>query len=125
MYFFYFSDAEKAIEFLSKQKEKVKANHDAQVLCLTAIGNLKLSEKKLKETKVRCSHQNTCKKLGLSSQMLAMVETFSTGNSNFLAISQEIIEEVNALLENIDGITTVHARFYDLSSGYDKVRLLH
>ena len=55
---FFISDAEKAIEFLSKQKEKVKANHDAQVLCLTAIGNLKLSEKKLKETKVRCSHQN-------------------------------------------------------------------
>ncbi|CAB4036714.1 26S proteasome non-ATPase regulatory subunit 13, partial [Paramuricea clavata] len=32
----------------------------------------------------------------------------------------EIIEEVNTLLDNIDGITTVHARFYDLSSGYDK-----
>ncbi|XP_028397288.1 26S proteasome non-ATPase regulatory subunit 13-like [Dendronephthya gigantea] len=76
-------DPERAIEFLNQQKEKVKASHDAQVLCLTAIGNLKLSEKKLKETK-------------------------------------EIIEEVNTLLENIQGITTVHARFYDLSSGYDK-----
>ena len=38
-----------------------------------------------------------------------------------LTFFQEIIEEVNALLENIEGITTVHARFYDLSSGYDKV----
>ena len=76
-------DPQKAIDFLNKQKEKVKANNDAQVLCLTAIGNLKLSERNLKETK-------------------------------------EIIEEVNKLLENIDGITTVHARFYDLSSGYDK-----
>ena len=76
-------DPEKAIDFLNRQKEKVKANNDAQVLCLTAIGNLKLSERNLKETK-------------------------------------EIIEEVNKLLENIDGITTVHARFYDLSSGYDK-----
>lgn len=76
-------DPEKAIEFLTKQKEKVKANNEAQVLCLTAIGNLKLTEKKLQETKV-------------------------------------IVEEVNGLLENIEGITTVHARFYNLSSGYDK-----
>ena len=38
---------------------KVKASHDAQVLCLTAIGNLKLTEKKLKETKVSGSlHYN-------------------------------------------------------------------
>lgn len=76
-------DPEKAIEFLTIQKEKVKGSNDAQVLCLTAIGNLKLTEKKLKETKA-------------------------------------IIEEVNGLLENIEGITTVHARFYHLSSSYDQ-----
>ena len=31
---------------------QVKGSKDAQILCLTAIGNLKLTEKKLKETKV-------------------------------------------------------------------------
>ena len=35
---------------------QVKASNDAQVLCLTAIGNLKLTEKNLKETKVSYSH---------------------------------------------------------------------
>ncbi|XP_046845434.1 26S proteasome non-ATPase regulatory subunit 13-like [Xenia sp. Carnegie-2017] len=43
-----------------------------------------------------------------------------TYNSGLLE-KKDIIEEVNTLLENIEGITTVHAQFYDLSSGYDKL----
>ncbi|KXJ14016.1 26S proteasome non-ATPase regulatory subunit 13 [Exaiptasia diaphana] len=44
-------DPEKAIQFLEKQREKVKNVLEADILCLTAIGNIRLAENKLDETK--------------------------------------------------------------------------
>lgn len=35
--------------------------------------------------------------------------------------SQEIIEEAKGLLDMVVGVSTVHAKFYDLSSGYHQV----
>ena len=34
---------------------------------------------------------------------------------------QTIVEQARAVLETIDGVTTVHGRFYELCSNYHKV----
>ena len=36
-------------------------------------------------------------------------------------LHQQIMEEVNGLLEAVDGVTAVHARYYDLCSNFHKV----
>lgn len=34
---------------------------------------------------------------------------------------QTVVEEAGQLLESLDGVTAVHAQFYDLSSSFHKV----
>lgn len=46
-----FRDAKKALEFLEILKEKVKESNEAQVLCLSAMGNIKLMQHEHVETK--------------------------------------------------------------------------
>ncbi|XP_014787453.1 26S proteasome non-ATPase regulatory subunit 13 [Octopus bimaculoides] len=75
------SDANQAVEFLEKIKEKIKSNEEAKILVLTTIATLKLKSDKLEDTK-------------------------------------KIIEEARELLEGLDGVTSVHGRFYNLSSSY-------
>lgn len=41
--------------------------------------------------------------------------------ANKLDETKEVIKKAETLLEALDGITTVHARFYDLSSNYSKI----
>jgi len=77
-------DPEQAIKFLSETKEKVASDTEAQVLCLTATGNVKLQQKNLDETK-------------------------------------SIIATAREILDGIDGVTSVHGRFYDLCSNYHKI----
>lgn len=73
-----------AVEFLEREKEKIKNEVEAQVLCMTAIGNIKLQQGKMEETK-------------------------------------SIVEQARAILETIDGVSSVHGRFYELCSNYHKI----
>jgi len=73
-----------AVEFLEREKEKIKNDVEAQVLCMTAIGNIKLQQGKMEETK-------------------------------------SIVEQARAILETIDGVSSVHGRFYELCSNYHKI----
>lgn len=78
------SDYEEAIAYLIKMKEKVKANEEAQILCMTCTAMMKLKKNDLEGTKV-------------------------------------LVTEAQEKLDGIDGVTTVHSRFYDLSSNYYKL----
>jgi len=78
------ADPKQAVDFLEKIREKVKANDEAKILCMTNIANIKLRGRDLDGTKV-------------------------------------IVEECHAMLESMDGISTVHSRFYELSSNYHKL----
>lgn len=73
-----------AIEFLEREKEKIKNDVEAEVLCMTAIGNIKLQQSNMEETKA-------------------------------------LVEQARGMLETIDGVTTVHGRFYELCSNYHKI----
>lgn len=75
-------DPNEAIEFLQKIQEKVKANTEAVILCMTLTGQMKLSQLK---------------------------DVDGTKKS---------IEETEVLLDTLDGVTSVHGRFYALSSDY-------
>ncbi|KAL9984813.1 hypothetical protein ACROYT_G007148 [Oculina patagonica] len=77
-------EPETAIEFLEREKEKIKNDIEAEVLCMTAIGNIKLQQSNMEETKV-------------------------------------LVEQARGMLETIDGVTTVHGRFYELCSNYHKI----
>ncbi|XP_031556856.1 26S proteasome non-ATPase regulatory subunit 13-like, partial [Actinia tenebrosa] len=79
-----YSDPDKAVEFLEKQREKVKNVLEADILCLTSIGNIRLEEKKMNETKT-------------------------------------VIAQAREMLDTIDGVTTVHDRFYKLCSNFHKI----
>ena len=39
----------------------------------------------------------------------------------WFCLLQKIIEETRELLESLDGVTTVHSRFYNLSSSYQHI----
>lgn len=78
------TDANTAITFLEKTKEKVKSSDEAVILCKTTIGSLKLDISDLPATK-------------------------------------KLIEEVEEMLNNLPGVTSVHGRFYDLSSKYYRI----
>lgn len=78
------TDANTAISFLEKTKEKVKSSDEAVILCKTTIGSLKLDISDLPATK-------------------------------------KIIEDVDEMLNNLPGVTSVHGRFYDLSSKYYRI----
>jgi len=78
------SNAQEAVAFMEKIKDKVKATDAAHVLCLTAIGNIHLQERDMETIK-------------------------------------KIRSEAETLLENLDGVTAVHGRFYELSSNYHKL----
>lgn len=41
--------------------------------------------------------------------------------TSFLFVFQKIIEEVEEILNNLPGVTSVHGRFYDLSSKYYRI----
>ncbi|XP_066922807.1 26S proteasome non-ATPase regulatory subunit 13-like [Clytia hemisphaerica] len=41
--------------------------------------------------------------------------------ANKLDLTKEAIKSAETLLDTLDGVTTVHARFYDLSSNYSKI----
>ncbi|XP_020601968.1 26S proteasome non-ATPase regulatory subunit 13-like [Orbicella faveolata] len=77
-------EPETAIEFLEREKEKIKNDIEAEVLCMTAIGNIKLQQSNMEETKA-------------------------------------LVEQARGMLETIDGVTTVHGRFYELCSNYHKI----
>ncbi|KAJ7379184.1 26S proteasome non-ATPase regulatory subunit 13 [Desmophyllum pertusum] len=77
-------EPETAIEFLEKEKEKIKNDVEAEVLCMTAIGNIKLQQSNMEDTKT-------------------------------------LVEQARVILETIDGVTTVHGRFYELCSNYHKI----
>ncbi|EDO50049.1 predicted protein [Nematostella vectensis] len=79
-----FDDPENAVEFLDKQREKVKSDQEAEILCLTAIGIIRLKQNKLDETKT-------------------------------------IIAEAREMLDTIDGVTTVHSRFYKLCANFHQI----
>lgn len=79
-----YTDAEEALAFLTKVKDKVKSSVEATILCLTAIGNIHLVSGSKKETK-------------------------------------DIIEECEQLINSLHGVTTVHSRFYELSSNFHQV----
>ncbi|XP_002734515.1 26S proteasome non-ATPase regulatory subunit 13-like [Saccoglossus kowalevskii] len=81
-------DPDESVAFLEKIKEKVKANEEAVILCMTAMAIIKLRTGKLEECKV-------------------------------------IVLEAGKLLENIDGVTTVHSRYYDVTSNCHKLMGSH
>ena len=74
-------DPKEALELLEKIRERVKISDEASVLCMTAMGVIKLRENDLDGTKA-------------------------------------IIKQAQEVLDTLDGVTTVHGRFYDLSSNY-------
>lgn len=76
-----FQDGPAAINFLTKLKEKVKHEPEAQILINTAIGAIHLEAKNLDQAK-------------------------------------KFVEDTEVELNEIDGVTSVHARFYELSSNY-------
>lgn len=76
-----FQDSAIAINFLTKLREKVKHEMEAQVLISTAIGAIYLEQKNLDQAK-------------------------------------KFVEETDGQLNQIDGVTSVHARFYELASNY-------
>ncbi|XP_064607948.1 26S proteasome non-ATPase regulatory subunit 13-like [Liolophura sinensis] len=78
------TDPKQAVEFLEKIQEKVKANDEAKILCLTTIANIRLRQKELESTKA-------------------------------------LAEEARTILDGLDGVTSVHGRFYELSSNYHKM----
>nr|XP_002131243.1 26S proteasome non-ATPase regulatory subunit 13-like [Ciona intestinalis] len=83
-----FSDSAEALAFLEKIKEKSKANLEAKLLCLTAIGNIHL-----------------------------------LGN-NFEA-TKKVMEECEAILGDLTGISSVHGRYYELCSNYHQILSHH
>ncbi len=50
-----------------------------------------------------------------------MLEIFLEHNSAHLFVFQSLVDECKATLENIYGVTSVHGRFYELSSNYHKL----
>jgi 26S proteasome regulatory subunit N9 len=74
-----------ALAFIQSIQEKVKTDVESRVLCMVAIGDIKL------------------KSLGAVDDVKALVE------------------EGGELMDTIDGITSVHARYYDLCGEYNKV----
>lgn len=77
-------DPKDSIEFLRKMQEKVKSSHEANILCLTSIGVVKLKQKDMEATK-------------------------------------DVIREAHVALDELDGVTPVHGKFYELSSNYHKL----
>jgi len=73
-----------ALEFLDKMKGIIKSSDEATVLCMTAIGNIKLKQEKYDESK-------------------------------------QIVKQAQELLDTLDEVTSVHGRFYQLSSKYHMV----
>lgn len=78
------NEPEQAIQLFNNTIEKVKNSIDAKVLCLTAIGLVRIKANQLEEAK-------------------------------------SVIKEAQDLLDGMDGVSTVHGRFYDLSSTYSKI----
>jgi 26S proteasome regulatory subunit N9 len=76
-----YKEANQALAFIDKLKEKVKHEPEAVILCNTAAGAIQLEQKNFEQTK-------------------------------------KIVEETEAQLNELEGVTTVHARFYELSSSY-------
>ena len=75
------SSHEVRVEFITRMKEKVKANREALILCNIFLGQSMLSVNDLKGIK-------------------------------------ELLESTNQLIEEETGVTSVHARYYRLSSDY-------
>ena len=56
------------------------------------------------------------------SQRKEMTSKFDVFLSSFsLIFFQTIVEQARAILETIDGVSSVHGRFYELCSNYHKV----
>ncbi|KAK3533305.1 hypothetical protein QTP70_016020 [Hemibagrus guttatus] len=98
------TDPNDAITFLEKTKEKVKCSDEAVILCKTSIGCLKLEVNDLATTKVYFVFLNVAPK---NQEVCYFIIGF-----------QKLIEEVEEMLNNLPGVTSVHGRFYDLSSKY-------
>ena len=81
-------------------KEKVKNELDASILCDTTIGLIRLSEKNFELTKVLIIDAFCCKILII-----------------FL-FEKKIVEDTEAQVNQLEGVTSVHARYYELASNY-------
>jgi len=79
-----FKNETEALEFLDKMKGIVKGSDEATVLCMTAIGNIKLKQEKYDDSKL-------------------------------------IVKQAQELLDTLDEVTSVHGRFYQLSSKYHMI----
>lgn len=118
---------------------QVKSSEEAVILCKTSIGSLKLEISDLPATKVpvilSCSSQHSsviiliicfCLWMGLMSVKLffnpVLIHLFKLSLLVTLSVCyQKIIEDVEEMLNNLPGVTSVHGRFYDLSSKYYRI----
>ena len=82
---------------------------------MTAIGNIKLQQNKMEETKVRLINFLQC------TYHHNLVPKISDTAVNMWLFFKALIEQARGMLETIDGVTTVHGRFYELCSNYHKV----
>lgn len=87
--------------------DQVKASDEAVILCKTSIGSLKLDINDLPATKV----------------FFFLLQTHFWGLrlTHVKSLLQKLIEEVEEMLNNLPGVTSVHGRFYDLSSKYYRI----
>ena len=125
------SDHEEAFAFIEGIKEKVillvlllvllllllllfqvKNDLEAKVLCMIEIGRIKLRAQLMDDVKV--CYQTSPYTLTLNPPPPPPLPFPSC---------QTIIEESSELLDTVDGITSVHSRYYELSSEYYKVSI--
>ncbi|XP_055436367.1 26S proteasome non-ATPase regulatory subunit 13 isoform X1 [Bubalus kerabau] len=110
------TDPNVALSFLEKTREKVKSSDEAVILCKTAIGALKLNIGDLQVTKESC--KNSTEDPPLPSPQVAVHIAPLCPTILCCVCVHETIEDVEEMLSNLPGVTSVHSRFYDLSSKY-------
>lgn len=107
----------------------MKNSEEANLLCLTSIGNIKLKQKEMDDTKVSALF-TLCKLCmytivyELTIVVLYSMDqfTFTFTSIKFLSLFlQKIIQEAEAQLASMDGVSPVHGRFYEMSSNYHKL----
>uniref|UniRef100_F7BU95 26S proteasome non-ATPase regulatory subunit 13 n=1 Tax=Callithrix jacchus TaxID=9483 RepID=F7BU95_CALJA len=110
------TDPNVALTFLEKTREKVKSSDEAVILCKTAIGALKLNIGDLQVTK--CLVPCVCGQNRLTRRLQITSTCISAFARCILPQHHETIEDVEEMLNSLPGVTSVHSRFYDLSSKY-------
>lgn len=101
-------DHNQALAFIEKiRKEKVKNDNEAVVLCLTTEGTYYILLNNMEKVKVI---KNT---------------NIYNGTITIITCFQETIDTAGNLLEQLDGVTTVHAPYYELCSNFHKRQANH